>query len=306
MFVCSTGWSRKPRAQHLCKGKRTAGATDFFLYGKLKNPVMTGLDIKLSGVRMSLTYPETLPDLFDGDQILLVGRYDRPGPTHIVVTGDYLGRSQTFEYAVNLARISDKYRYNFVEPLWAVRRIGHLLDQIQLNGRSTEVVDELVRLSKQYGIITPYTSFLADERTRLDSIEELRRKGEMEAKDLGVNITGGMAQVAAANRAALNQATVAPAQSGVGGAVQIGQSNVQAYEANRTERIATVQNAGRPRALQRGRQWIDSSVVDTAAGPAQLTGKKPLPSSAPNTSSWLPPTVLPTTRSWRFSSPARS
>jgi len=233
------------------------------LYGKLKNPVMTGLDIKLSGVRMSLTYPETLPDLFDGDQILLVGRYDRPGPTHIVVTGDYLGRSQTFEYAANLARISDKYRYNFVEPLWAVRRIGHLLDQIQLNGRSTEVVDELVRLSKQYGIITPYTSFLADERTRLDSIEELRRKGEMEAKDLGVNITGGMAQVAAANRAALNQATVAPAQSGVGGAVQIGQSNVQAYEANRTERIATVQNAGDRALYRRGRQWIDSSVVDT-------------------------------------------
>jgi hypothetical protein len=51
-----------------------------------------------------------------------------------------------------------------VKRLWAVRRIGFLLDQIQPNGRPAEVVEELVQLSRQYGIITPCTGFLADEQ----------------------------------------------------------------------------------------------------------------------------------------------
>jgi Ca-activated chloride channel family protein len=64
-----------------------------------------------------------------------------------------------------------------VEKLWAIRRVGWLLDEIQLHGKSQEIIDELVRLSRDYGIMTPYTSFLADERTALSSAGELRRQG---------------------------------------------------------------------------------------------------------------------------------
>ncbi len=38
-----------------------------------------------------------------------------------------------------------------------------LLDQIRLYGESEEPVDEVIRLSTRYGIITPYTSFLVEE-----------------------------------------------------------------------------------------------------------------------------------------------
>src|SRR5205823_6278358 len=47
--------------------------------------------------------------------------------------------------------------------LWASRKIGFLLEEIRLHGETAEVKDEVVRLSKQYGIITPYTSFLVEE-----------------------------------------------------------------------------------------------------------------------------------------------
>ena len=48
----------------------------------------------------------------------------------------------------------------FIPRLWATRKVGYLLDQIRLNGESQELVDEIIALSKRYGIITPYTSFL--------------------------------------------------------------------------------------------------------------------------------------------------
>jgi uncharacterized protein YegL len=232
------------------------------LYNKLKNPVMTDIAISLGGVKTTMTYPQTIPDLFEGDQIILVGRYDRPGQTSFSVSGNYAGRSQSFRYTADLARTSDKFSYAFVEQLWAVRRIGFLLDQIQLNGRSTEVVEELVRLSKQYGIITPYTSFLADERTDLSDKFTLDRKGEAAAQELISNISGGVGQMNASNRAVMKAASVAPAPSiAGGGSAQIGQSRVASYEANQTERVMNVQNAGNRALFKRGRQWIDSAVA---------------------------------------------
>jgi hypothetical protein len=49
---------------------------------------------------------------------------------------------------------------DFLPRLWATRKVGYLLDIIRLEGENQEIIDEIVSLSKKYGIITPYTSFL--------------------------------------------------------------------------------------------------------------------------------------------------
>src|SRR5262249_34076927 len=49
---------------------------------------------------------------------------------------------------------------DFIEHLWARRKVGYLLDQIRANGEKKELVDEVVLLAKKYGITTPYTSYL--------------------------------------------------------------------------------------------------------------------------------------------------
>jgi Ca-activated chloride channel family protein len=233
------------------------------LYNKLKNPIMTDLGISFRGIGTKMTYPQTVPDLFEGDQILLVGRYSGSGSATFDVSGTYAGKQQSFHYSADFARTSDKFGYAFLEQLWAVRRIGFLLDQIQLNGRSTEVVDELVRLSKQYGIITPYTSFLADERTDLSNSVNLTKQANISAFDLITNVSGAAGQINANNRAVMKEATIAPASSLPGkGAAQIGNSKLASYEANRTEHLANVQNVANKALYRRGQQWIDSSIAD--------------------------------------------
>jgi Ca-activated chloride channel family protein len=245
------------------------------LYNKIKSPVVTDLAVKFGDVRTRMTYPEVVPDLYDGDQIIMVGRYAGPGRTNITVKGSLAGKSQSFEYAAELAATSDRFSYAFVEQLWAVRRIGYLLDQIQLNGRSTEVVDELVQLSKQYGIITPYTSFLADERINLASNVELTRQAEMQARVLMGTVDGAIAQVSANNRSTLNQANQAPAQSTIqsAGAAQIGNSTVAGYESSQVERLANVQAVGNRALYRRGQQWIDSAVADQKVEQLNATAK---------------------------------
>ncbi|MFO0909251.1 MAG: hypothetical protein U0794_13025 [Isosphaeraceae bacterium] len=59
-----------------------------------------------------------------------------------------------------------------METLWATRRVGELIDEIDLKGRNKELIDELVALSTKYGLLTPYTSFLADDRVPLHAYRE--------------------------------------------------------------------------------------------------------------------------------------
>jgi Ca-activated chloride channel family protein len=51
----------------------------------------------------------------------------------------------------------------FIGQLWALRRVGWLLDEIRLRGESRELRDEVVDLARRFAIVTPYTSYLIVE-----------------------------------------------------------------------------------------------------------------------------------------------
>ena len=42
----------------------------------------------------------------------------------------------------------------FIPRLWATRKIGYLLTEVRLNGPQQELIDQIVRLSIRYGIVT--------------------------------------------------------------------------------------------------------------------------------------------------------
>jgi Ca-activated chloride channel family protein len=127
---------------------------------KASSPVLTGLDFKLIGnkVQLSNMLPRALPDLYAGGQLVLIGRYTGDGDVAFELTGRVNGKVEKFTYENKFAATEAKGQ--FIELLWAQRRIGHLLDQIRLHGETKELVDDVIRLSKEYGIQTPYTSSL--------------------------------------------------------------------------------------------------------------------------------------------------
>jgi len=130
------------------------------LYGKMTHPVLANVKLSVSdNIRLYETYPQQLPDLFWGSQLVVLGKYTGNGPASVRLTGQVGTETREFAYDVKFpARTTDDK--DFVESLWARRKVGLLLDQIRINGEQKELMDEMLALARKYGIATPYTSFL--------------------------------------------------------------------------------------------------------------------------------------------------
>ena len=129
------------------------------LFNKIRKPVLTDVKLEVEKVTVRDHYPVELGDLFAGTQLTLLGRYEKPGDTVIRLVGKARGEEKTFEYEGTFAQ--KDVEHQFVAHLWATRKIGYLLDQIRLHGESKELREEVVALSTEFGIPTPYTSYLA-------------------------------------------------------------------------------------------------------------------------------------------------
>lgn len=134
-------------------------------YEKISSPLLADLAVELKGIETSQVYPRVLPDLFKGSQLVLVGRYRGEGPVTAALTGR-VGR-ETRRFTLEGRPLSGSDRASFLPRLWATRRIGYLLEEIRLQGRTKELEDEVRRLGLKYGIVTPYTSFLVTEKERM-------------------------------------------------------------------------------------------------------------------------------------------
>lgn len=141
------------------------------LHNRISAPVMTEVKVEVDvektraedGPPVNRVYPREVYDLFAGEQLVLVGRYKRPGHAKVLVRGSVGDKVRKFDFPAELIEKSKDESYAFVEKLWAMRRIGEIIDELDLKGKNDELVQELVRLSTKHGILTPYTSFLADE-----------------------------------------------------------------------------------------------------------------------------------------------
>ncbi len=131
-------------------------------FSRIKDPVLANPTLKFTGdVRVTKLYPSPLPDLFRGDQLVLVGRYSGHGDAAVVLEGTVHNAMRKFTYEVGFPRESEKHE--FIPRLWATRRVGYLLDEIRLRGENAELKDEVTELARKYGIVTPYTAYLIVE-----------------------------------------------------------------------------------------------------------------------------------------------
>jgi len=138
-------------------------------YAKVSTPVLADIQLDFGSVTTADTYPNPLPDLFAGGQLVLTGRYSHPGGATVKLTGTVNGQPQSFTYPDQF--FLSNGGNDFIPRLWATRKIGYLLNQIRLHGENKELIDQIVNLSVRYGIVTPYTSYLVTEADRALSEE---------------------------------------------------------------------------------------------------------------------------------------
>ncbi|HEV7926434.1 MAG TPA: VIT domain-containing protein [Verrucomicrobiae bacterium] len=161
-------------------------------FSKITEPVLANPALHVTGgVHISKMYPEPLPDLFKGGQLIVVGRYTGDGAAGLEIAGTINGQSRKFAQDVKFS--ADSPESEFIPRLWATRRVGYLLDEIRLHGENAELRDEVTQLARRYGIVTPYTAYLIIE-------DEARRNVPLSMQSLPrLNADSAAHQVAAQN-----------------------------------------------------------------------------------------------------------
>lgn len=189
-------------------------------YNRIGEPQLTDLQVSLLTAGSSdpaatlalQSYPRVLPDLFAGEQFVWVGRYSKGGDVQVAMKGRSGADERSYSLQAKLPSDVGDATYSFIEKLWAARRIGEIIDQLDLNGQNRELIDELVQLSTKHGIMTPYTSFLAQEDVSLADRASNRTRATTESEKL--NEAGGRSGFAQrAFKNALQQSN-APAAAG--------------------------------------------------------------------------------------------
>ncbi len=222
-------------------------------YGKIAAPLLTNLALDWGKTNVHDLYPKELPDLFKGSQLVIAGRYaPGAGATTLTLTGTVGGHAQRFTYP--LALPDSSFDDESVPRLWATRKIGYLEDQLRLHGSNPELLEELIGLSKEYGILSQYTSFLVDVDAR-----DGARLNIQNAPRASVN--GVRHQVEFARGAAVGSAAVAQSvnSKSAANAMQAARAsgNVVMNNAYEAVQMTQLRNVSQRSFAQNGRQWVD-------------------------------------------------
>ena len=141
-------------------GERGPQAVALDLLSEIATPSLRDLKVSFTGIRTARVYPEQLPNLPAGTQQILLGRYLPEGTDQsgeIVVTGMLGGKPVRF--ATKILLKDAEQGNSFIPRLWARMHLDQLLEQ----GASETVKQEIIALSEEFNIITPYTSLLVLE-----------------------------------------------------------------------------------------------------------------------------------------------
>jgi Ca-activated chloride channel homolog len=256
------------------------------LYRRMSTPIMMDVDLQFQMETaaddavpvINRIYPRQMLDLFAGQQVVVVGRYKTPGDVRVSIKGTVADEPAQFSFSGTLVESSPDQSFAFVETLWAVRRIGEIIDQLDLSGQNEELIAELVGLSTKYGIMTPYTSFLADESASMMELASESENLDRARNNLSMQLSVADGQSGFEQRAAKKSYReadqAAPAFGGFGG---LGFSSSAAASPSpggrnsglgaggapsQTPPESAVWNIGNQALYKRGNIWVAENVKD--------------------------------------------
>jgi Ca-activated chloride channel family protein len=129
-------------------------------YDRIAYPAVVNVRLTFPGASAYDVYPREIHELYRGEQVLVVGRYRGEGPARVVLEGRVGAEPSPRSFGFDVSFPHHELRNDFVPRVWAVRKVGDLLDDIRLNGERPELRDEVVTLARRFGLVTPYTSYL--------------------------------------------------------------------------------------------------------------------------------------------------
>jgi Ca-activated chloride channel family protein len=138
---------------------------------RMSMPNMTNLALNYGGLQSYDVEPYELPNVNVGGRVYQVGRYEQGGTYPVTLSGITLGNGFTLTKDVTFGDPATSNKA--VARLWARERVNALLAEIAKYGEKKELVDAVIALSIQFGVLTKYTALYADPDDKNTSVDEL-------------------------------------------------------------------------------------------------------------------------------------
>jgi len=140
---------------------------------RIQTPVLIDISMEFEGIALQDVLPSGghLPDLYDQTPIVILARYQEPGEGTITIRGRT--GSGPWVRTVKVELPSHQPENDVVATLWAREKVDEFLapnlSALQEGTVDAEVKRQVIGIGRKYSIMTPFTSFVAVEKTRVIS-----------------------------------------------------------------------------------------------------------------------------------------
>lgn len=146
---------------HFVRDSESVERTASLLARRLSTPVLTNLRLRAEGVQLSHVLPTGALDVFAGQDLVILARYEGDGMATLRLEGESPDGPVTWTTRANFpSRTRDN---PFVARLWAAQRVGWLAAEKRKRGGTLEIDAEIRSLGERYGIPTEFSSYLVLE-----------------------------------------------------------------------------------------------------------------------------------------------
>jgi Ca-activated chloride channel family protein len=256
---------------------------------RVRNPLLTDIEIDWAGLPVADIYPKRLPDLFSVKPLILTGRYTSAARGAIRLRGNLAGQNFVKEIPVELPE--SQTEHDSMATLWARARIDDLMNQdyagIQNDDPQLGVREAITQLGLEYRLMTQFTSFVAvEEMTVTDG-------GQPRRIDVPVEMPEGVSHEGVFGTNESLKGDLKTAQRTLG-LHQLNVANVYLRRevAKKPRRVASGVGYGRGKGIGpgKGEGYGPGAGGNAGSGSAQIGGEKAPPPPPPPLP---PPEVVP-------------
>lgn len=153
------------------------------LFSKLETPIMTQLKIHWPDGVTAEMWPRRLPDIYQGEPLVIKARLDR-AEGEVIVTGQLAGSQWRSRMNLKIAANDSG-----VGVLWARAKIAALMESLYEGAAPDEVKKSVIEVALAHHLVSNYTSLVA-----VDKSESRTSEQEPDSHTLPVNLPYGMEQ----------------------------------------------------------------------------------------------------------------
>lgn len=134
---------------------------------------MHDVELKFHGEKVESLSPGTIGSLYQGQQLVVFGRYNGIGNVEVELKARISGQEHSWTCQADLPAVDTDNPE--IERLWALSRIDEIMEEVREKGEKNGLRKQIVDLGEEYSLVTDYTSMLVISETEMEN-EQIDRK----------------------------------------------------------------------------------------------------------------------------------